>query len=74
MLPIFGSQYPMSSINVALNNQTPYNDNRLQVVTRTIETNGYVRVQDSYNATNINNYHSNLPSTYKTVAEAGLHK
>ncbi|MGI6377451.1 MAG: hypothetical protein ACOX0I_00035 [Bacilli bacterium] len=68
------SQYPMSSINVALNNQTPYNDNRLQVVTRTIETNGYVRVQDSYNATNINNYHSNLPSTYKTVAEAGLHK
>jgi len=45
------SRYEMSSIEVALNQQT-YASNKLEVLTRTAQSNGLKRVSDQYNSSN----------------------
>lgn len=67
------SQYQMSDINVALNSNT-YNDNQLEVMTRTPTSNGVVRISDDYNLNNTS-VHSSLTNTTKTNYETlGLQK
>jgi len=74
------SNYDTSDIYRAINgssNSAPkYSDSydsKLQIVTRTATSNGYVRIKDSRNASTTS-YNSGLPSTQMTVSELGLTK
>ena len=55
------SKYSMSDISVALGGSKTYTASKLEIVTRTANTNGYARVKDDYNASNDikNNYDYN---------------
>ena len=55
------SKYSMSDISVALGGSETYTASKLEIVTRTANTNGYARVKDDYNASNDikNNYDYN---------------
>lgn len=72
------SKYPTSSLSTSTNSASgaygDTHDANLQVLTRTINTNGYVRIKDSYNkdTQTVNNSLRNIEQ--KTVDQIGLLK
>ena len=68
------SWFPMSKISASLGGNSTYTGSRLQVLTRTTTSGGYVRISDSYNngtasaSTALRNY------SYQTIEALGLTK
>ncbi len=68
------SWFPMSSISASLGGNTNYSSSRLQVLTRTVNSGGVVRIADSYNngtaaaGTALNGI------SYRTIEQLGLTK
>lgn len=58
------SQYSMNDLSTALGTNT-FNNSRLEVVTRTANSEGFVRISDEFNASNpTNNINTTLRSTF----------
>ena len=55
-------------------NAITYNDTKLQVVTRTANSNGLVRIKDSHNESTIGTRNSRMPATTMTPEELGFKK
>ena len=55
-------------------NAITYDDTRLQVVTRTANSNGLVRIRDSHNSATIGNRNSRMPATTMTPEDLGFKK
>lgn len=65
---------PISSIGSSLNSATSYDNNALEVLTRTSKSDGFVRISDDFNGAN-SSVSSNLSGySKKTVSELGLQK
>lgn len=67
------SRYAMSSIQVALN-QTTYDSNKLEVLTRTAQSNGLKRVSDQYNSSNTSVNSSISSYSKSSYSDLGLVK
>lgn len=62
------SEYGMTSLRNSLNGSafnTSFSDSKLEIVTRTASSNGFVRISDDYNNSNTS-INSNLSSTFPT--------